>query len=128
MPEEKTLSNFDRLAGQLDGLPDVVSSKPATLITMEPLTGISETFIVRTVRQWGKGDTIFLQSISAEGSMRIAIPPDVSDAIARQREALATKSRRKISKAAAADRKQKGIQPAFLRNPGRRKKKGGDSK
>lgn len=118
MAEEKTLSNFDRLAGQLHGLPDVVSSKPATLVTMEPITGITETFIVRTVRQWGKGDTIFLQSISAEGSMRIAVPPDVSDAIARQRETLATKSRRKIGKAAAADRKQRGIKPAFLRDKG----------
>lgn len=122
MSEEKTLSTFDRLFGLLDGLPDVVASKAATIIAVLPVVGISETYIVQTVRQWGKGDTIFLQSISSEGghpvAIRIAIPPDVSDAIARQRENLATKSRKKIGKAQAEDRKQKGIKPAFLRRKG----------
>lgn len=125
MPEEKTLSNppatvsnFDRLVGGLTGLPDVVNTPPTTVRAMLPVVGIAQTYIIQTYRQWGKGDTIFLETISAEGSIRIPIPPQVADAIARQREALATKSRRKIGKAQAQDRKDKGIAPAFLRKKG----------
>lgn len=109
-----TLSEFDRLVGALEGLPDIVKSKPSTIRAMMPLIGIARSYIVQTYRQKDKGDTIFLETIGGEGSIRIPIPPQVADTIARQRESLATKSRSKASKQAMADRMARGEMPAFL--------------
>jgi len=108
------ISEFDRLVGALEGLPDVTKSKPTTLRAMLPLIGIARSYIVQTYRQKDKGDTIFLETVGSEGSVRIPIPPQVADAIARQREALTGKVRSKAAKAVAADRKARGEQPAFL--------------
>jgi hypothetical protein len=65
-------------------------------------------------------DTIFLQVVNAEGTTRVAIPPQVADAIARQRDALTTRHRSKVGKAAAAARKERGELPGFMKH-----KKGG---
>lgn len=43
--------------------------------------------------------------------MRLAIPPEVADAIARQRDALAGKTRSKAARRVAADRKAAGVRP-----------------
>ena len=72
--------------------------------------GLSQTY-----RHREQGDTIFLETISAEGSIRIAIPPKVAEAIARQRDSLTDKSRSKAAKATAADRKARGVVPAFMK-------------
>ena len=109
-----TVSEFDRLVGALEGLPDVTKSKPSTIRAMMPLIGIARSYIVQTYRQKDRGDTIFLETVGGEGSIRLVIPPQVADAIARQREALTGKVRSKVAKAQAADRKARGIQPAFL--------------
>lgn len=109
---------FDRLIGALHGLPDVVASKPSTIRTLSPLIGTAQTFIVQTYRQREQGDTIFLECVSAVGSFRIAIPAKVAEAIARQREALTDQIRSRIAKAAAQERKAKGIKPAFLKKRG----------
>jgi len=112
---------FDRTIGALHGLPDIATVKPATLRIVVPMTGDSQVFIVQTFRQREVGDTIFLETISAEGApVRIAIPPAVSDAIARQREALTGKSRSKAAKANAQARKDRGLEPGFMKH-----KKGG---
>lgn len=109
-----TISEFDRLVGALEGLPDVVKSKPTTVRAMLPLIGIARSFIVQTYRQRDKGDTIFLETVGAEGTIRIAIPPQVADAIARQRESLTGKVRSKVAKQVMADRMARGEKPAFL--------------
>ena len=44
-----------------------------------------------------------------DGAIRIAIPPGAAEAIARQRDALTTKVRRKIGKDQAAIRKARGL-------------------
>lgn len=111
---QMTISEFDRLVGALEGLPDVVKSKPTTVRAMLPLIGIARSFIVQTYRQRDKGDTIFLETVGAEGTIRLAIPPQVADAIARQREALTGKVRSKVAKQAMADRMARGEKPAFL--------------
>lgn len=113
-PTQYTLSEFDRLVGALEGLPDVTKSKPSTVREKLPLIGIARTFIVQTYRQREKGDTVFIETIGPEGSIRIAIPPAVADAIARQREALTGKVRSKIGKQVMADRMAAGHKPAFL--------------
>jgi len=106
---------FDRLLGSLHGLPDVTSTKPSTLRTVTPLLGTSQMFIVQTYRQREKGDTIFLECVSKDGSIRIAIPPQVSEAIARQRDALTGKVRSKVGKATAQARKDRGELPGFMK-------------
>jgi len=112
------VSEFDRLVGALEGLPDVVKAKPSTIRAMLPLIGIARSYIVQTYRQRAQGDTIFLETVGSEGSIRLAIPPQVADAIARQREALAAKTRSKAAKAVMADRMARGEVPAFLRKTG----------
>lgn len=108
MNEDKT---FDRLLGGLDGLPDVISTKPSTVRAIVPLLGSAQTFIVQTYRQREQGDTIFLECVSADGHLRLAIPPKVADVIARQREVLTDKSRSKAARAQAAERKERGVRP-----------------
>jgi len=108
------ISEFDRLVGALEGLPDVSKSKPTTVRAMLPLIGIAKSFIVQTYRQKDRGDTIFLETVGGEGTVRIALPPQVADAIARQRDALTSKVRSKAAKAVAADRKARGEKPAFM--------------
>lgn len=121
MTTERGQDNFDRLIGALHGLPDVVSTKPTTIRTLSPLIGASQTFIVQTYRQREQGDTIFVECVTADGSFRLAIPPAVSEAIARQRDALSAKTRSKAAKAVAAERKERGEVPAFLNKKAGRK-------
>jgi len=51
MSDTATIDHFDRLLGALHGLPDVVSTRQATVRSLTPLVGTSETFIVQTYRQ-----------------------------------------------------------------------------
>jgi ATP-dependent exoDNAse (exonuclease V) alpha subunit len=113
----KKLDVFDRYLGELTGLPDVAKVKPTTVVAAKPLTGEAQTFIIQTLRRREQGDTIFLQYIDAAGSVRIAIPPKAAEAIAAQREALTTKSRKRAAKASAQARKAAGVEPAFLKRP-----------
>lgn len=121
----RTVDKFDRLLGALVDLPDVTCTKPSTVVTVNPLIGEGQTFIIQTFRQREVGDTIFLQYAAAEGLVRVAIPPAAAEAIARQRDALTVKVRKRIGRDSAAARKARGEQPAFLKKP---KKKGGEPK
>jgi hypothetical protein len=107
---------YDRQLGMLHDLPDVVKTKPSTVRTM-PLLGVggAQVFIVQTYRQREKGDTIFLEVMSAAGQVRLVIPPQVANVVARQRDALTHKVRSKVAQAAAQDMKERGIQPGFMR-------------
>lgn len=112
---DNTIDTFDRLLGALHDLPDVSKTQPSTIQTIMPVIGATETFIVQTVRQKDRGDTIFLQRASKDGLTRIATPAQVADAIARQRDALTGKSRSRAAKANAAARKAAGIAPGFMK-------------
>jgi hypothetical protein len=103
--------NFDRLIGSLHGIPEVVKTAQSTVQNVTPLTGRAQTYIVQTYRHKELGDTIFLQCVSGDGSYRIALPSKVADVIARQREALGSKSRSQRAKRVAEDRKSRGVQP-----------------
>lgn len=102
---------FDRLAGLLEGLPDVTSCKPSTVRTVEPLLGNSQTFVITTYRQKEIGDSIFVEMMDRNGSARFVLPPKVADAIARQRESLTARNRSKAARAAAQERRDRGIVP-----------------
>ena len=104
---------FDRTIRSLNGLPDVITTKATTVRSLSSVLELSQTFIVQTYRQREEGDTIFIEYIGIEGSLRLALPTAVSDVIARQRDALSDKSRSKAAKANALDRKARGIEPKF---------------
>lgn len=97
--ENRTPDVFDRMLGAVHGLPDVCSTKPSTVRAVTPLVGASQLFIIQTYRQREVGDTIFIEYVNEGKTVRIAIPPTVADAIARQRAALAARSRSKAAKA-----------------------------
>jgi len=93
--------------------PSSIHTRPTTIQAVTFL-GQSETWIVQTVRADNR-DTVFVQHVAAEGSERLVLPPSVTGAIARQRDALAGVLRRKAARQAAETRKQRGIEPAFLK-------------
>lgn len=110
-------TEFDRILASLDGLPDVTHTKPSTVRSVS-FIGTSQTFIVTTYRMKERGDTVFMESISSEGSLRLVIPPPVVDAIVRQRDSLTVKVRSKNGKANAEARKQRGELPGFMKKKG----------
>ena len=145
LPSGNLPDEYDRMLGALDGLPDVISTKPTTLRSITPVIGTSRMFTVQTFRQKDRDpdgqtptrskDTIFLECAGKDGLVRIALPPDVADAIARQRDSLTTRSRSRTAKAVAQARKEAGIEPGFMKNRGagrrgrksRRNAKGGEA-
>jgi ABC-type Na+ efflux pump permease subunit len=111
----KTTDKFDRMLGGLHNLPDVTSTKPSTVVAVLPLIGQAQTYIIQTLRQREKGDTIFVQYVDDQGSVRLVIPPAAAEAIARQRDALTTKTRKRAAKEQAQARKARGEVPGFLK-------------
>jgi hypothetical protein len=81
--------------------------------------GNSVTWVIKTVRADGS-DTVFLQKNDATGGDRIVLPPDVTSVLARHRDGAATVNRKRGANKAAATRKAKGIEPAFLKKAGER--------
>lgn len=112
---ESSPDPFDRLLGSMHGLPDVTSTKPTIARSISPLMGTSEMFVIQTYRQKEIGDTIFLEAVSKAGTVRLALPPQVADAIARQRDALTGKSRSRAAKATMEARMQRGEVPGFMK-------------
>lgn len=122
---DRIVSVFDRAIGSLDGLTGVTKTAPTTKVTTVPIIGKAATYIVQTFRQRDEGeearsrDTIFLQYLDDTSSYRIVIPAEVADVIARQRDALGTKSRKRAAKLVAEKRKAEGFVP-FVKKGGRR--------
>lgn len=106
---------FDRKMGALFGVPDMLSTKATTVRAVTPLVGDAQTFIVQTYRHLEMGDTVFLEYVDEAGSIRLVLPPEVTRTIARQRAALTGRARSRGAKAAADDRKARGILPGFAK-------------
>lgn len=117
---DDTIDPFDRILGALHGLPDVVATRQATVRALTPLVGTSETFIIQTMRQRiddaRSMDTIFIEFIGRDRSLRLVLPAGVADVIARQRDQLSTLNRRKSARRLANERKEAGIVPGFLKH------------
>lgn len=124
MPDE-----FDRLLGQLDGLPGVSQTRPVIHQDTDIL-GASKTFIVQTVRQQDRTTvtdddsterevagpphfTLFLQVYTKAERIRVALPHKVCELIDRQRGRLTQQAVSRAAKRAAATRKARGIVPHF---------------
>ena len=122
MEEKSRLDKFDLAFGALEGRPGVTMTRPTTVVSTLPIVGTAQTFIVQTVRSKDETNekaqpqfTTFIQYVDAESVARLVVPPPVTEVIARQREALAGRARVKAARTAAATRKERGIEPAFLR-------------
>ncbi len=76
----------------------------ASTIEVRDFLGNSETWVVRSIRADGR-DVVFLQRINAGGGDRWVLPPEVTEAIARQREGAVTVNRKRGARKAAATRK-----------------------
>lgn len=120
-PSGNMPDDFDLLLGSLQGIPGVTSTRESTITDLPPMgMGGSRVFIVQTYRKRDlvseepkpAKDTIFLQCLGKDAhTFRIAIPSGVADVIARQRDALSTKSRVTTARRLAAERKAAGIVP-----------------
>jgi hypothetical protein len=115
--EYRTIDKFDRMHGSLTGRADVTRVKPTTITVHTPLIGATQTYIIETMRAHDEqgGDTVFVQYVDDCGAVRIYLPPAVADAIVRQRDALTTKTRKRIGREAAQARKARGELPGFMK-------------
>ncbi len=102
------IDQFDRAHEAIEGVPGFLSKK-ATVTAKTWSLLPAATWFVEVVRT-DDSSGIFLQSISSEGSQRIAIPDAVAETIFRQYRGI-TKARRKVgAQKAALTRKQKAQQ------------------
>jgi len=108
---------FDQTLSRLLGLPNGAHTQPAVLQAVD-FYGNVTSFMVQSVR-WDEGVSVFVTTVSASGSARFVLPPNVATLIGRQRDGLATKIRRAHGKRIAAERAAAGLAPAFMTNPGK---------
>lgn len=127
-PNPEAWSNYDlydRTLGLLDGVPGVLRTKPTTIQIIVPMVGSVQTFNVLTLRQQDFREedgrqiaeapefTLLIEQTSKHGVVRMVLPPKVTDAIIRQRDALTGLARKRSAKRVAADRKARGIKPSM---------------
>jgi hypothetical protein len=102
---------FDRIIRSLTDLPDVVKTAPRTIIDVSFMLNLAQTFVVQTYRHRDKGDYILVQHIGRSGDgFRLILPPKVAATIARQRDSLTSKMRKKGAAQAVETRKAGKLQ------------------
>jgi len=124
-PEYVQLDSYDRALGDVVANRGALTGKMFVKDVVQPITGLAQTYMVQTYRvQVAKdGDEsntkpefwMFVKFIEGNRATKIALPPVVCEAIARQRDALMTTARKRTAKRVAAERKAQGIEPAFLK-------------
>jgi hypothetical protein len=112
MENDHTISKFDKQYSGLQG-GNNLETKPTT-IENAAMTGETETFIIQTIRD-EKGDNIVIKFVDKDGVKRLILPPKVSQAIQRQKDALTARSRSIASKAVAKARMDRGELPGFMK-------------
>jgi hypothetical protein len=113
-PSYSSRDLFDRIVGSLAGRPDVEATKPSTIIATHPLVGDTETYIVQTYRDKDSGgETVFVQHVSATGTVRMVIPNEVAEVIARQSYSLSKRLRKQSAKESMRQRMAGGYVPNF---------------
>lgn len=115
--QKVTLSVFGRASSVLKDLPDIIKSKPTTLVETPSFAGEPHTYIVQTMRRKEEGDYIFFQDVASGQAVQIVIPPRIADIIARQRDQLTGKSRSRASRLSMEGRMARGEKPGFLKKP-----------
>mgnify|MGYP003650413471 FL=1 len=107
---DHTLDMFDRTRGGMEMRNDVTRTRVSTVRHVDPLVGNVATFLVESIRT-EEGDYAFVEVATKDGNVRVVLPPKVTNALARHRDSLTTKVRRRIGREQAAERKAQGIEP-----------------
>lgn len=102
---------FDRTLAGLSGHPDGAQTAPA-MVQSQDYYGNVTSYMVQSVR-WEKGVSVFVTQVSASGSARYVLPPEVSRIIARQAVAITYQLRRKQGKRLAEAARAEGRRPSF---------------
>ena len=113
---DSTITPYAKIRGGLQGV--ALFTKPSTVRWVRPLDGESETYIIETCRQDEIGDTIFIEALSGDTVVKIALPPKAAAAIASQRESLTSRRRSAAGRARAQADKAAGRAPGFMRRAG----------
>lgn len=109
MPETDTPIPQDEYSRLLRGAND----NPGALhghstINRQDFYGNAETWVVHTAVHDGGDCLVFLQRVGADGSTRIVLPPEVTRALARQRDQISEQAKRRGGHRLIALRKQRG--------------------
>jgi hypothetical protein len=102
---------FDKTLARLSGLPDGAQTKGA-LVQSTDFYGNTTSFMVQTVR-WEKGNTVFVEQVSATGHARYVLPPEVNKVIARQADSITLQLRSRQGRRLAQQAKAEGRTPTF---------------
>ena len=104
---------FDQQLERLTGLPDGAHTSPS-LVQSADFYGNVTQHIVQTVRT-EDGAYAFITAIGATGTVRMVLPPKVTAALDRQKDAVTAKLRRRqgkrLAEAAAASGRTPGFTP-----------------
>lgn len=98
---------FDRIYGQIHDLAPM--ARPTTITEALPIAGNVTTWIVQTAAH-NEGFVVFLQTIDAEGQVRLVLPNKVVAAIVRQHDSL----KERLSDRRSEDRKQRDADRARI--------------
>lgn len=112
--ERVTLSVYGRAMSILKDLPDIIKTKPTTVVETPSFAGEPHTYIVQTYRRLEEGDYIFFQDVVNGTATQIVIPPRIASILARQRDQLTGKSRSKAGRLVMEDRMARGEKPGFM--------------
>lgn len=85
--------------------------RASSKVDLQDFYGRSETWVVDTFRVDGD-EVAFLQRISADGSIRMVLPAEVTAAMARQRDRATAVNRRRGARQAVETKRAKGVDPA----------------
>jgi hypothetical protein len=99
--------HFSRTLREKQDNPGAVRS--SSTIHSSDFFGNQETWVIETYRTEAGHVTGFLQRNSAEGGMRLVLPPEVMKALARQQDQLVTKIRQRAGRKAVETKRMMGI-------------------
>jgi hypothetical protein len=109
---------FSRRLRELTNNPGAV--KASSTVTTTDFYGNTASWIVDTFRVEGK-EEVFLQQITAAGSVRLVLPAEVTSAMNRHRDRATKVVRRRGARQALETKRERGIDPAAAL----RRRKGG---
>jgi hypothetical protein len=117
MLNESASQRFDRVIGTLHDLPGVKSTRPTTVRAIMPLSNEASTHIVQTMRTEDGGFVVFIETMDAQGHVRLVLPDKVAQALYRQRQSLTDRStpESRARKAARAARERQRQEKAARR-------------
>jgi hypothetical protein len=104
-------SQFEQTLSRLVGLPNGAHTQPTVVQAMDFYGNVS-TYLVQTVK-WEDGESVFITCVQGEQATKMVLPPKVTAAIIRQRDALTTTVRRRHGRRLAAERRAAGTLPTF---------------